>query len=232
MSNAVPSHLRWLHPRSVLRSILLQPRLYYAIVSAVAAVLIMPAELAGTVRSALAWNIGAAVYLAFAIQLMRHCTTEVIRKRAARQDDGRLIVLLIITVSTAASLVAIVDVLALAKGAQGPAKLGYLALAAGTIFMSWMVTQIAFTFHYAHDFYNPDARIADAKDGLVFPDDQQPDYWDFFYFATSIGATSQTSDVAIRSKSLRRLVTFHAILSFFFNTTVLALTINLAAGLI
>ena len=71
-----------------------------------------------------------------------------------------------------------------------------------------------------------------AKQGLIFPDDDHPDYWDFFYFATSIGATSQTSDVAIRSKSLRRLVTFHAVLSFFFNTTVLALTINLAAGLI
>jgi len=67
---------------------------------------------------------------------------------------------------------------------------------------------------------------------LAFPSDPVPDFWDFFYFATSIWATSQTSDVAIKTKSLRRIVTLHAVVSFFFNTTVLALTINLAASLI
>ena len=68
--------------------------------------------------------------------------------------------------------------------------------------------------------------------GLIFPEERQPDYWDFFYFATSIGAASQTSDVSIRSKHLRRLVTLHAIISFFFNATVLALAINIGASLI
>jgi uncharacterized membrane protein len=224
--------IRAMHPRSIWRSIMLRPRLYYAIVAAVLALVLLPWSLASSVRDALAWNIGAAVYLAFAFRLMRNCSGDVIKTRAARQDDGRVVVLAIILAATAASLLAIVDVLALAKAAQGIAKVAYLALAGCTIFMSWTVTQIAFTFHYAHDYYNPDARIADAKNGLLFPEDDHPDYWDFFYFATSIGATSQTSDVAIRSKSLRRLVTFHAVLSFFFNTTVLALTINLAAGLI
>jgi uncharacterized membrane protein len=227
-----PTRPRWHHPRSIMRSIMLRPRLYYALAGGLAAALILPASLAGTIRGALAWNIGAALYLFFTIQLMRRCNADVIRTRAARQDDGRIMVLFIIIAGTAASLIAIIDVLAIAKTAKDWVKLAYLALAAGTIFMSWTVTQFAFTFHYAHDFYNPETRIADAKHGLVFPEDDNPDYWDFFYFATSIGATSQTSDVAIRSKSLRRLVTFHAILSFFFNTTVLALTINLAAGLI
>ena len=68
--------------------------------------------------------------------------------------------------------------------------------------------------------------------GLEFPRDNSPDYWDFFYFATSIGAASQTSDIAIRTKALRRLVTLHAIISFFFNTAVLALAINIGASLI
>jgi uncharacterized membrane protein len=68
--------------------------------------------------------------------------------------------------------------------------------------------------------------------GLDFRGDRNPDYWDFFYFATSIGAASQTSDVSIHTKPLRRLVTLHAIISFFFNTAVLALTINLAASII
>jgi uncharacterized membrane protein len=214
------------------RSIALRPRIYYALACSIVVALLLPSELSGSVRGALVWNTGAVVYLYFSIRLMRACSADVIRSRAARQDDGRLIILLIILFSTATSLAAIVDVLGLAKGAKDFAKLGYLALAAATILMTWTVTQIAFTFHYAHDYYNPDARIADAKNGLIFPEDQNPDYWDFFYFATSIGATSQTSDVSIRSKSLRRLVTFHAVLSFFFNTTVLALTINLAAGLI
>jgi uncharacterized membrane protein len=215
-----------------MRSIMLRPRLYYAMAGGLAAFLILPTSLSGTVRGALAWNIGASVYLFFTVRLMQQCSADVIRTRAARQDDGRIMVLFVIIAGTAASLIAIVDVLAIAKIAKDWAKIAYLTLAAGTIFMSWTVTQFAFTFHYAHDFYNPEPRIADAKHGLVFPEDVNPDYWDFFYFATSIGATSQTSDVAIRSKSLRRLVTFHAILSFFFNTTVLALTINLAAGLI
>jgi uncharacterized membrane protein len=74
--------------------------------------------------------------------------------------------------------------------------------------------------------------VTEAAGGLIFPGDNRPDYWDFLYFSTSIGATSQTSDTAIRSKALRRLVTLHAVVSFFFNTTVLALTINLAASLI
>ena len=221
-----------MHPRSIWRSIMLRPRLYYAMAASLLAFALLPFGLGGTVRGALAWNAGAAVYLAFAFRLMRQCNGDVIRIRAARQDDGRFVVLLIILVATGASLFSIVDVLALAKAARGLEKAAYVALAGCTILTSWCVTQIAFTFHYAHDYYHPEARIADAKQGLIFPDDEHPDYWDFFYFATSIGATSQTSDVAIRSKSLRRLVTFHAVLSFFFNTTVLALTINLAAGLI
>jgi uncharacterized membrane protein len=227
-----PPRLRAIHPRSVWRSIMLRPRLYYAIAAGVAVLALMPHSFSFGLRGALAWNVGAVVYLAFAFRLMRKCHADIIRMRAARQDDGRLVVLFIILVATGASLLGIVNVIVLAKAAEGLVKLAYLALAGCTILTSWTVTQVAFTFHYAHDYYKPDARVADAKYGLLFPEDENPDYWDFFYFATSIGATSQTSDVAIRSKSLRRLVTFHAVLSFFFNTTVLALTINLAAGLI
>ena len=118
-----------------------------------------------------------------------------------------------------------------AKAAKEMLKVAYVSLAALTIFVSWTVTQIAFTLHYAHEYYRPEA-TGDPGAGLMFPSDNAPDFWDFFYFATSIGATSQTSDVAIKSKALRRLVTINAIVSFFFNTTVLAFSINLAASLI
>ena len=108
----------------------------------------------------------------------------------------------------------------------------HVVMAAATILLFWLVTQVAFTFHYAHEFYQPDEGPEPFEAGLAFPGNGQPDYWDFFYFSTSIGAASQTSDVSIRTKSLRRLVTLHAILSFFFNTAVLALAINIGASLI
>ena len=88
-----------------------------------------------------------------------------------------------------------------------------------------------FAFHYAHEHYSPHGSHA-IEGGLDFPADRHPDYWDVIYFSTSIGATSQTSDVSIKSKEIRRLVTLHAVVSFFFNTMVLALTINLAASLV
>ena len=162
---------------------------------------------------------------------MKSCRIETIRARAAGQDDGRFAVLLLILAAILASFVAIAGLISEAKAAKDLWKVAYLGLAGLTIFVSWTVTQVAFTLHYAHEYYQPHG-INDATDGLTFPNDTTPDYWDFFYFATSIGATSQTSDVAIKSKALRRIVTLHAVASFFFNTTVLALTINLAASLL
>jgi len=129
-----------------------------------------------------------------------------------------------------ASFLAIAELIGLAKTAGSEARIWYLALAGSTIFVSWLVTQVMFAFHYAHEHYSPHGSHA-TEGGLDFPTDQHPDYWDFIYFSTSIGATSQTSDVAIKSKEIRRLVTLHAVVSFFFNTMVLALTINLLASL-
>ena len=97
------------------------------------------------------------------------------------------------------------------------------------IITSWSVTQVAFALHYAHEYYRPGK--GGHAHGLIFPKCDVPDYWDFLYFSTSIGATSQTSDTSIRSRSLRRLVTLHAVIAFFFKTAVLALTVNIAASL-
>jgi uncharacterized membrane protein len=138
---------------------------------------------------------------------------------------------MLILAAIALAFFAIFGVLNEARQTGGSAKGWLIMLAAATILLSWLVTQVAFTFHYAHEFYRPEASHAPAG-GLVFPEDDQPDYWDFFYFATSIGAASQTSDVMIRSKHLRRLVTLHAIIAFVFNATVLALAINIAASLV
>jgi uncharacterized membrane protein len=138
---------------------------------------------------------------------------------------------MLILLAIFASFGAIAGLINEAKAAKEILKIAYVSLAALTIFVSWTVTQVAFTLHYAHEYYRPETS-GEAVGGLNFPSEAAPDFWDFFYFATSIGATSQTSDVSIKTKSLRRIATAHAIVSFFFNTTVLALTINLAASLI
>jgi uncharacterized membrane protein len=140
------------------------------------------------------------------------------------------VILVIILLAILASFVAIAGLLSEAKDVARHLKVLHLMLAAITIVLAWTVTQVVYTAHYAHEFYRP-TRGETIAGGLDFRSDSDPYYWDFFYFATSIGAASQTSDVSIRTKPLRRLVTLHAILSFFFNTAVLALTINIAASL-
>ena len=222
----------WYSPRSVIGSILLRPRLYFATVAALAIWMLVPADVTNHVRQAWVWVGGGFVYLAFAVRTMLSCSADSIKKTAARNDDSRMVILIVIMIAICASFASIVGLLSEAKTAPEHSKWFYLALAAATIVISWAVMQVAFTLHYAHDYYRPTIRQPDAKPGLNFPDEPNPDYWDFLYFATSIGATSQTSDVSIRTRSIRRLATMHAVLSFFFNAAVLALMINLAAGLI
>ena len=227
-----PLTSRWYSPRSIVGSIVLRPRVYLATLAALTVVLLIPAEYSSHVRNAWAWVIGGLVYLGISLRTMWKCSAEIIIKTAARNDDSRMVILTVILIAICASFASIVGLLNEAKAASQQTKWLYLALAAGTILVSWTVTQIVFTLHYAHDYYRPSIRQQNAKQGLIFPGEENPDYWDFLYFATSIGATSQTSDVAIRSRTLRRLVTLHAVVSFFFNATVLALMINLAASLI
>ena len=209
----------------------MRPRLFLGALAGLLAMVLLPHSLSLAMRAILGWNLGGLAYLVSTYRLMQRTRVETIKSRAAHQDDGRTMVLVLILCAIAASFLAIAGLINEAKQAKELWKIAYLLLAASTIFVSWMVTQVAFTLHYAHEYYAPTDAGGSAA-GLIFPNDTAPDFWDFFYFATSIGATSQTSDVAIKSKSLRRLVTFHAIVSFFFNTTVLALTINLAASLI
>jgi len=210
---------------------MLRPRVYLAAATGLVVLLGLPHSIPTSLRGTFAWNAGGLVYLVLALMIMRRCGVDVIRSRAARQDDSGIVILGVILLAIGASFLAIAELIGLAKTAGSEARIWYLALAGSTIFVSWLVTQVMFAFHYAHEHYSPHGSHA-IEGGLDFPADRHPDYWDFIYFSTSIGATSQTSDVAIKSKEIRRLVTLHAVVSFFFNTMVLALTINLAASLV
>ena len=223
---------RWYSPTSIAHSIAIRPRVYSAALAGVAALVLLPQSLSASVREVLAWDVSALVYLALAGRVMWTCTGEVIRARAARQDDSAVVILIIILLAIAASFGSIAGLLNEAKEASHDMRVVHLALAASTILLSWCITQVTFTLHYAHEYYRPRHGHSSPVSTLDFPGDDNPDYWDFFYFATSFGAASQTSDVSIRSKPLRRIATLHAIISFFFNTAVLAFAINLAASLI
>jgi uncharacterized membrane protein len=130
-------------------------------------------------------------------------------------------------IAAAASLGAILSELSTAQGATRTGM--QLALATATIVLSWTFVHTIFALHYAHEYYGERGA---KHDGLNFPGEQKPDYWDFAYFSFVIGMTSQVSDVAIASRPIRRTATAHGIFSFFFNVTLVALMVNIAASAI
>jgi uncharacterized membrane protein len=224
----------WYSPASIGRSLVLRPRVLIAAAITIALFLLLPGSLQLAAREAIAWCVGGCTYIALAVAIMLQCDSDRIRERAAKQDDSAVLILVLILAAIFSSLVAIFGLLSEAKQASDAGKIFFVALAGGTIIVSWFVTQFAFTLHYAHEYYAPDNftdAIEESETAMKFPGDKTPDYWDFLYFATSFGAASQTSDVSINTKSMRRLTTLHAVVSFFFNTMVLALAINLAASL-
>ena len=146
------------------------------------------------------------------------------RARAGRNDANRWLLLAISGVVSLAVLVAVGVVLA---GRDDSAARGTLVLA--TLVLAWLFSNLVYALHYAHVFYRPDAAGADGG-GLDFPGTDEPDYWDFIYFAFTLGMTFQTSDVAIRSRHIRRVVTFHCLAAFVFNLGVIAFVINTLGG--
>jgi len=155
-----------------------------------------------------------------------------IRHQSALDDEGREIISTLVIVAAAVSVWAVGAELTLAKDAHGLMKTAHIVLAFGTVVASWMMVQMIFTLHYAHEYYgvDEDDGARDAK-GIDFPGSDPPDYWDFLYFSVVIGVACATADADFTSKGLRRLGTVHSLVAFAFNTIIVALTINLTAGL-
>jgi uncharacterized membrane protein len=178
------------------------------------------------------WDALAATFLvSMFFSMVEHSPAD-IRARSARDDEGRVAILVLVLVAVAASIAAIAAELSLAKSASGLTKWEHIIPAFGTVAASWMMVQMIFTIHYAHEYYGADdtTPTGDAG-GLLFPGDEPPDYWDFLHFSVVIGVASQTADIQFTSKGLRRLGTVHSLVAFAFNTVIVALTINLLAGL-
>ena len=178
----------------------------------------------------LGWDTGVALYLVLIYQLMVTCGIDEIRRRAAEDDEGALALLILTGLSGLAIMGAIIAELGIAKVSGQPRSGLGVTLAMATILVSWAFVHTIFALHYAHEYYGE--RGDHAIGGLTFPGRQAPDYWDFVYFSIVIAMTSQVSDVVITSKIIRRIVTVHGALAFFFNVAVFALTVNIVSNLI
>jgi len=207
------------------RAVYARPRTFASVAIGIVAYMLLPASLRPVTRMLIGWDICIGVYLVLVYIMMFRCGLAHIRRNALLQDDGRFLILLVIALGAFASIAAIVFELG-ASHHSAPA----LALATITIALSWAAVHTTFALHYAHEFY----RGAKPR-GLQFPSGdthENADYWDFVYFSFVIGMTAQVSDVGITDKIIRRTVAAHGIVSFVYNTALIALMVNIAASAI
>ncbi|MCG5242837.1 DUF1345 domain-containing protein [Azospirillum doebereinerae] len=214
--------------RHSLRHLRNRPSLLTALAMAMAGAGVAAVWVSPLTALLIGWNAGVALYIVLASALMSRATIASMRRRAQRLDPGKWGVLVGAVAAALASLVAIAVELIAAKG-QPHAGLA-AGLAAVTVLLSWSFLHVFFAQHYAHDYWL-NGENSDGK-GLDFPGNDQPDYLEFLYFSFTVGMTAQVSDVTTRDAGMRRLVLMHGALSFLFNTAVLALGVNLAAGLV
>lgn len=183
-----------------------------------------------------AFDLGASATLIALYVAFRHSTVDAMRQNAVGQDVGAYLVLALAFVAATAGLVVIASEMPLVKQAADLEKYLRAVLVVFTIVLSWAFIQTIFAFHYAHDFYldrdsTGSKRVA-GHERLHFPGGALPTYGDFLYFSFTIGMTFQTSDVQIADPAIRRVVMAHGIVAFFFTTGIVALAINLVAGLL
>lgn len=209
-------------------------RILISIIVAGLAYILLPPWALGVSRIIMTWNIGAICFLSLTLAMMNGATPQTMRHKAQIQDENRLTILTLFVVSSCASLLAIAYILKNSKALPEWQLTLHVGLSIVTIIVSWVLVHTMFALHYAHLYYSNNANKYSQinSEGLNFPHESQPDYWDFLYFSFVIGMTCQVSDVAISGRSMRRLALVHGILTFFFNTVILALSINIIAGLI
>lgn len=216
---------------TLLRQLAARPRLFLSAAAAVAVGILLPQEVAtgAVTRWLIAWNFGSVLYVAMAAVMMSRSSEHQIRGRALLQDEGSIVILVLVVLTGLANLAAIGGQLAAAKDMHGWQRGAHIALAGLTVVSSWAFIQVMFALHYAHDYY---AALAHGlPPGLRFPEDERPTYGDFFHFSAVIGTSGQTADVSFVTKPMRRVGSAHCILAYVFNTTLLALVVNLGASL-
>jgi uncharacterized membrane protein len=209
-------------PKAV-RLVYARPRTFFAVALGIVVFFLLPSSLRLVTRLLIGWDSFVSVYIVLVYIMMLRSNLNTIRRMAALQDDGRFLIPLLTALGAFASLAAIVFELGQAN--HKPTELMFATL---TVALSWAAVHTAFALHYAHEYYR-----GHKPGGLQFPSgdqDEHADYWDFVYFSFVIGMTAQVSDVGITDKTIRRIATAHGIISFVFNTALLALMVNIAAS--
>lgn len=197
------------------------------VLAAVAA--LTPAGFGWPLRLAAGWDAGVAAFLIVTFwRIFRARSQDAIRRRAAELDQAGALVLPLSMAAAVASVVVLV--LAMVAG-DGKLTVGQAAFSVGTVGLSWLYVHIIFALHYAHGFYAPREHGKGDQGGLIFPGEDEADYWDFLHFSLIIGVANQTADIQISSRKLRGLATLHSLVAWFFNAVILALTVNLVATL-
>ncbi len=220
-----PALLRFRNMWRPARVVYARPRTFFAVAVGILAFFLQPDSLRLVTRLLISWDVFVALYLILVYAMVLRSEMSHIRRNATLQDDGRFLILLVTALGAFASIAAIVSELGAAhRGAP------QLSLATVTIALTWATVHTTFALHYAHDYYR-----GAKPGGLQFPSgdkDDHADYWDFVYFSFVIGMTAQVSDVGITDKTIRRTATAHGIISFVFNTALVALMVNIAASAI
>lgn len=182
-------------------------------------------------RALIGWNIGIWFYLVMMGLMMARADHGQLQRNSLAHAEGAAVVLGLVIAASVASVVAIAAELAWARAGEGsPRAWAHMGLAVSTLVGGWLLLPVAFTLNYASRYYH-----RSPPGGLKFPDEEpdfQPNYVDFLYFAFTMAVAAQTADVSITSRPMRRLALLQAVLSFGFNAAILALAINIAAGLL
>jgi len=155
------------------------------------------------------------------------------RKITTLEDSSRTMIFVIVIGASLASLLAILFLLKSSKGASDEEITGHVFLVIGSVITSWWLVHTIFALRYAHLYYDTDDDKGHSKKigGLEFPNEDSPDFLDFVYFSFVLGMTFQVSDVEISDRTMRRLAWVHGLISFAFNTAIVALSINVISGL-
>ena len=205
-----------------------QPRFFIAALVGALLWVLLPRDLRVSTRLLVAWDCATALYLIMALVMIAGSNINRIRYRADLQDEGQIVILGLTIVTAIISLGGIVAEMAAAKTLKGHSEWQHIAITGLTVLLSWTFMHMIFAIHYAHEYYAGPENELTA--GLDFPGNEPPDYWDFVYYSFVIGTACATADINVTSKSMRKITTLHCVVAFFFNTTILALTVNIGAG--
>ena len=204
------------------------PRIWIATALGFAVYCFLPQTWSLLSRVLVGWDCGVSIFLVLIAVWMTNLNAEQICSRYIEEDATGPIILVVVTLASLLSVVAIVEPLATLRHVQGAERLWHFALAATTLIDSWLLVPTMFTTHYADMFYSTEKHDRP----LAFPQTDMPVFWDFAYFSFTIAAACQTADVTTTRTSIRKVVIAHEVISFLFNASILGFAINVTAGLI